>query len=223
MGLRKKALQAGFWSGIAVAIFTIAFIVALPLTFLPNLAEWTEIGGYAETFKPMQMLTVFPSMILASVYMIFTVSIYYYSENDKKLWSHLSIIFGVMYAAISSLNYMIQIITVIPSIVQNQTTGLEAFVAGNSNSIFYALMASYFFMCISALFISFVFSYKDKEQKIIRILFMGTGISGPLCLLGIVVPIVMPLAGVLWFVCLTWGSIMISIYFRKLLNSLESN
>ena len=154
MILRKKALHIGFWSAIAVTIFTVGFIVALPLTFLPNLSEWTGIEDYAKAFKPIQMLTVFPSILLASAYMIFTVSLHYYSENDKKIWSHLSIVFGLMYATISSLNYLIQIITVIPSMVNNQSNGLEAFVAGNSNSIFFALMASYFFMCLSTLFIS---------------------------------------------------------------------
>lgn len=219
MELREKVLRLGFWSAIAVAIFTVGFIVTLPLTFLPNFTEWTGIENYAQTFKPLQMLTVFPSILLASAYMIFTVSIHYYSENDKKIWSHLSIVFGLMYATISSLNYLIQIITVIPSMVSSRPNGLEAFVAGNSNSIFFALMASYFFMCISALFISFTFNKKEKGQKAIRIMFIGAGLSGPLCLLGAAVPILMQLAGALWFVCLTSGSVAVAIHFRKLSHS----
>lgn len=223
MELRKKVLHLGFWSAIAVAIFTVGFVVALPLTFLPNLAAWTGIEDYSKNFKLMQMVTVFPSILLASAYMIFTVSIYYYSENDKKIWGHLSIVFGLMYATISSLNYLIQIITVIPSLLNSQPNGLEAFVAGNSKSIFYALMASYFFMCISALFIALIFNNNDNSNKAISILFMGAGISGPLCLLGVVVPILMPLAGTLWFICLTSGTVKIAIYFRKLINSEKRN
>lgn len=214
MELRKKVLNLGFWSAIAVAIFTIGFIVALPLTFSANLVEWTGIENYTKTFKPMQMLAVFPSILLAFAYVIFTVSIHYYSNKDKKIWSHLAIAFGLMYATISSLNYLIQIITVIPSMVNNQSNGLEAFVAGNSDSIFYALMASYFFMCMSALFIAFVF---NNNNKAISLLFIGTGISGPLCLFGVVVPVIMPLAGTLWFICLTSGMVKIAIYFRKLI------
>lgn len=223
MNLRKQALLLCFWSSLAVAIFTVGFIVALPLTFLPNLVEWAGISAYAERFKPIQMLTVFPSILLASAYVIFTVSLHYYSENDKKIWSHLSIAFALMYAIISTLNYLIQIITVIPSMENNQSDGLSIFVAGNSKSIFYALMASYFFMCISSLFIAFIFNNKDKDQKVIRIFFMSAGIAGPLCLLGSVVPILMPLAGILWFICLTSGSVKIAIYFRKLLNTDKRN
>ena len=43
---------------------------------------------------------------------------------------------GFMSAVISTANYFIQIITVIPGIENNNLNGLEAFVAGNPNSIF---------------------------------------------------------------------------------------
>lgn len=214
--IKRKALVLGFWSSIAVAVFTIGFIVALPLTF--NFSKWSGIETYARTFKPVQMLTILPSILLASSFVIFTVCIYYYADEDKKIWSHLAIAFGLIYAVISTLNYLIQIITVMPSITNMQLNGLDLFVAGNPNSIFFALMASYFFMCISSLFIAFVFS-KEKPQRWIRLLFMGAGLSGPLCLLGAFVgtSVIMPLSGILWFLCLSAGSIKIAVYFRKLL------
>ncbi|WP_029503643.1 hypothetical protein [Lachnoclostridium phytofermentans] len=91
----------------------------------------------------------------------------------------LSIAFGLIYAIISTANYLIQIITVIPSLKNYQLDGLEILVAGNSNSIFYALMGSYLFLCISSFFIAFVF-HKEKEQKAIRLLFFGAGLAGPI-------------------------------------------
>lgn len=216
--LKRKALILGFWSAIAVAIFTIFFIIALPLTY--NFSKWSGIEAYAQAFKPVQMLTVLPSILLASSYVIFTVSIHYYADEDNMIWSHLGVVFGLIYATISIINYLIQIITVMPSITNMQLSGLEVFVAGYPNSIFFALMASYFFMCISSLFIAFVFN-KEETQRGIRLLFIGTGISGPLCLLGVFVEtsITMPLSAVLWFICLSTGSIKIAIYFKKLLKS----
>lgn len=220
--LKRKALILGFWSAIAVAIFTIAFVIALPLTF--NFSKWSGIEAYAQSFKTLQMLTVLPSILLASSFVIFTVSIHYYADEDKKIWSHLAIVFGLIYATISTMNYLIQIITVMPSITNMQLSGLEIFVAGYPNSIFFALMASYFFMCISSLFIAFVFN-KEKTQRGIRILFIGTGLSGPLCLLGVFIEtsITMPLSAVLWFICLSIGSIKIAIYFKELLKSKQGN
>jgi len=218
MNLKRRALILGFWSSIAVAVFIIGFVVALIFTFSPNFAEWNGIEAYAKDFKSLQMLTVFPSIFLASAYVVFTVSIHYYAEDEKKIWSHLSIVFGLMYAIISTINYLIQIITVMPNIQNQQLSGLDAFVAGYPNSIFYALMASYFFMCISAIFIALVFN-SDKGQKEIRILFIGSGLAIPLCLLSIFVSasFVLPLAGFIWFVCMTAGFIKIAIYFWKIL------
>lgn len=70
----------------------------------------------------------------------------------------LSIAFGLIYAIISTANYLIQIITVIPSLKNYQLDGLE-------------------------------------------FLFFGAGLAGPICLIGAVVPLLMPIAGAMWALC----------------------
>jgi len=194
----------------------IVFMITLILTFTPNLAPWEGIEAYSANFKPMQMFTVFPSIIMACAYVIFTVAIHYYAQEEKKIFSHLSIAFGLMYAIISVANYLIQIITVIPSIENQYLNGLDIFVAGYPNSVFFALMASYFFMCVSALFVSFVFN-NEKGQKSIKILFLGCVCSIPICLLCVIIDltVLMPLAGIIWFVCFTAGLIKTAVLFRK--------
>lgn len=217
MSIKRKALILGFWSSLVVIATMVGFIAALPLSFMPNLSLWNGIEVYAVDFKPVQILaTVIPSLILASAYVIFTVCIHYYAEGDKKIWSHLSIAFGLMYAVISTANYFIQIITVIPSIESEELNGLEVFVAGYPNSIFYALMASYFFMCVSALFAGFVFN-NQKGQREIKWLLIIAILAIPLCVLCMLLglDVLMPLAGALWFVCLTLGFIKIAVHFRK--------
>jgi len=219
MNIKKKALILGFWSAIIVVVSMVGFIVALLLTFMPNMKPWNGIEEYAANFSPMQLLTVFPSLILASAYIIFTVCIHYYAESDKRIWSHLSISFGLIYAVISTANYMIQLITVMPSIESNNLNGLEIIVAGYPNSIFYALMASYFFMCISTLFVGLVFN-NSKGQREIKWLFIVAVLAIPLCVLCMLLGlgVLMPLAGAVWFVCLTAGFIKIAIHFRKLIS-----
>jgi hypothetical protein len=121
-----------------------------------------------------------------------------------------------MYAIISVANYLIQIITVIPSIEKQYLNGLDILVAGYPNSIFFALMASYFFMCVSALFISLVFN-NERGQKSIKILLLSSVCSIPICLLCIILDInvLMPFAGIIWFVCFTMGLIKVAILFRN--------
>jgi len=44
------------------------------------------------------------------------VQIHYYADSDKRIWTHLSIAFGLIYAVILTANYMFHLIMVIPSI-----------------------------------------------------------------------------------------------------------
>jgi hypothetical protein len=214
--MNKTALKLGFWSVIIVAISIIVFMLTLVLTFTPNFTSWDGIEIYSLNFKPIQMFTVFPSIVMACAYVVFTVAIHYYAQEDKKIFSHLSITFGLMYAIISVANYLIQIITVIPSIEKQYLNGLDILVAGYPNSIFFALMASYFFMCVSALFISLVFN-NEKGQKSIKILLLSSVCSIPICLLCIILDInvIMPFAGIIWFVCFVMGLIKVAILFRN--------
>jgi len=215
----KITFKLGFWSAIIVAISITVFMVTLVFTFTPNLASWDGIETYSANFKPMQMFTVFPSIIMACAYVVFTVAVHYYAQEEKKIFSHLSIAFGLMYAIISVANYLIQIITVIPSIEKQYLNGLDILVAGYPNSIFFALMASYFFMCVSALFVSLVFS-NEKGQKGIKILFLSSVCSIPICLLCIIIDldVLMPFAGIIWFVCFTIGLFKVAILFKNCRN-----
>jgi len=214
--MNKITLKLGFWSAIIIAISITIFIITLLLTFTPNLAPWEGIAVYSANFKPIQMFTVFPSILIACAYVVFTVAIHYYAQEEKKIFSHLSIVFGLMYAIISVANYLIQIITVIPSIKNNYLNGLDIFVAGYPNSIFFALMASYFFMCLSALFVSLVFN-NEKGQKSIKILFLSSVCSIPICLLCVILDldVLLPFAGIIWFVCFTMGLVKVAILFRN--------
>jgi hypothetical protein len=212
--MNKIALKLGSWSAIAVAILMVVFMLALVLTFTPNFAPWDGIEVYSANFKPTQMFTVFPSIIMACAYVIFTVAIHYFAREEKKIFSHLSIAFGLVYAIISVANYLIQIITVIPSIEKQRLTGLDILVAGYPNSVFFALMTSYFFMCVSALFVSLVFSNENREKSI-KILFLGSVCSIPICLLSVIMglDVLMPFAGIIWFVCFTVGLVKVAILF----------
>jgi hypothetical protein len=73
--VRRKSMHIGYWASIAVAVFTIAFIVSLPLTF--NFSNWEGINQYASEFKPIQVFTVIPSILLASAFLIFSVCLHY--------------------------------------------------------------------------------------------------------------------------------------------------
>lgn len=169
------------------------------------------IDSYKSTFRPIQMLTVVPSLLLAISYVIFISVLHIYASEDNKIWS-------LLYAGISISNYLIQLITVIPSIQNGTTEGLVPLVSGYSNSVFYALMASYFLMCISLLFASFIFIKEDKTQKCIRRLFQCTALAIPLFLIGAIfsITIVVMSGAICWIIGTTIGMFVLSAYVYRI-------
>jgi len=160
---KKIVIKVCMGSAMAVALFTVLFIVALVCTF--DFSEWKGLDNYVAKFKPIQMLTVIPSILLAISYVIFVSGLHIITAEYRKLWSLLSLNFGLLYSGISISNYLIQLITVIPSIQNGITDGLTIFVSGYSNSIFFALMASYFLQCVSLCFAAFTFAKNENEFK----------------------------------------------------------
>lgn len=155
--MKKKILM---WSSIMVAVSTIAFVLLLIFTF--DMSSWDGIAHYAEIFKPSFLYTVYPSIALAISFLIFNVGVYFYADENRRVCAHLAMNFGIVYATISLSNYFIQLISIMPSVLAKKLEGLDILVSGNPNSIFFALMASYFLMCISYFFTSLVFA----NQKI---------------------------------------------------------
>lgn len=213
---KRTTMKLAIGSSAAVAVFTILFVVALMTTF--DFSAWNGIETYADNFRTSSLTTVIPSIFLAVSYLIFNVSVHYLTSDDKKIWSHLAMNFGLIYIAISMANYFIQLITVMPSIMNGSLGGLEKLVAGYPNSIFYALMGSYFFMCISLFFEGLVF---HKQIKVFMYL------ASLYCILSFIIGGVlgmsffMILGALCWFIGTVAGMIMISIYYIKQLKLKE--
>ena len=206
------------WSASLVAIFTLAFLISLIFTF--DFSEWRGIENFNSSFRPIQMLTVIPSFLLAVAYVIFVSGLHICVPENRKIWSQLAISFGLLYSGISIANYMIQLVTVIPSIQNGEFEGLTLLVSGYPNSIFFALMASYFLMCISLLFVAFVFSKEEKSQKRIRRLFQCAAMAIPLYLIGAIFNIVllMMCGAMCWIVGTTIGMFFSASFFYKCKN-----
>lgn len=214
---KRLILKIAIISSIAVAIFTVLFVIALITTF--NFDTWNGIDSYAESFKPIQLLTIIPSILLAVSFLIFCVSVHYLACDDQKIWSHLAMNFGLIYIAISLANYLIQLITVVPSVVSGSLNGLEKMVSGNPNSVFFALMGSYFFMCISLFLESLL--YKRRIRLFLYIASIG-------CIVFFIIGAISSITAFLMLGAISWvggtviGMLLISGYYIKEMKRLNS-
>ncbi len=174
--------QLGFWSAVLATLFSTAYGLALILMFsstatrTDTAAGWQGIESFATTFQSIQMLPLVPSLLLAPTFIVLMVCLYYYAEPDKKVWSHLGIAIGLIYAVMASINYLLQLTVVRSSILNKETDGLAMFVMGNPHSIAWGLAYAYLFMNLAMLFAAPVFRTSPLEKRT-RLLFLLNGAS----------------------------------------------
>jgi hypothetical protein len=85
----RAAIRLGFWSAIAVTLILMAFPLSLILGLLTI--------AYGSAF------------LLAPAFVTMMVSIDGFAALEKGVWSHLGLLFAVIYAAMCSLTYYIQL------------------------------------------------------------------------------------------------------------------
>jgi len=145
------------------------------------------------------------------------VSIHYYARDDQKIWSQLGLAFAIVYAAMASINYIVQLTVVRLSILNRETDGLAMFVMGNPHSIFWALASAYIFMNLAMLFAAPVFE-GGKLERWIRWLFLANGASVVITIFGIVVdsPAIYLLGSLVpWCVIFSGATVLLAVLFRR--------
>lgn len=169
--------RLGFWAAIWSALLSAAYVVSLFVQ--PLLPEWEGAAAYAAGFAPLHQLALYPSIVLAPVYLLLLVALHIWAPAEKKVWSLSALAIGLIYAAMASVNYNIQLVAVRRSLLAGETEGLAMFLMANPNSIVPALANSYVYMALSMLLAAFVFG-RDGVARWIRWLLIVAGVAAPL-------------------------------------------
>lgn len=221
----RSVERIGFWSAILSTLFSIGYgisVIVMMITTLATATEtpsgWNGIETFVDSFQSIQMLPLIPSLLLAPTFIVLMVSIHYYAVPDKKIWSHLGIVFALIYAVMASINYITQLTVVRFSILNKETDGLAMFVIGNSHSVFWALASAYAFMNLAMLFAAPVFEGGRLKQSIRR-LFFANGASVVVTIFGIVVdspPIYLLGSLFPWCLIFSWATVLLAVMFKRL-------
>ncbi len=166
--MNKLEAKLGSWSAILSAIFAILWFVTFSLKdVIQVVPSWKDIQAYADAFQMVRLSYVYPSLLLALTYIVLLVCIHRIVQEEKKIWSLIGLSFGIIYSAMSSINYNIQAVAVRLSLKAGETRGIEMLIPDNTNSIFNALANSYIYLAISMVFIGFIFT-EGKNARWIR-------------------------------------------------------
>jgi len=107
------------------------------------------------------------------------VSVHYYAPEDKKVWSHIGIVFATIYTVLISINYYVQLTLVVPHILRGEVESIRFLLFTPFDSFLYSVdILGYSFMSLSTLFAAFIFS-DDGLERIAKRFMIANGLIIP--------------------------------------------
>jgi hypothetical protein len=214
--------QVGFWSAVLSTLCGLGYGLALIVLMLqPVPADappgWAGIDAYLSMFKPIQMLPLVPSLLLAPSFVALMVSVHHYAAPERRLWSHLGLAFTLLYAGLALTNYLVQLTAVRRSLLDGEIDGLAPLVMGNPHSVFWALASTYVLMNLAMLFAAPVFA-GGRLERWIRWLCVANGLTAPINVVVIALdsPALYLLASLVpWSVVFTAATALLAVLFRR--------
>lgn len=155
--LPASTRAVGFWSAVLATVFSLAYVVA-------QLAEWAGMlgsqGGPESSSTPLGIvLLLTPSLFLGASFLALMVAVHQAAPAERRIWSHLAVVFATLYAALISIVYYVQLALVAPRLAEGRTQGIEAFLFVPFDSFLYAVdILGYSFMSVATLFAARVFA-----------------------------------------------------------------
>ncbi len=202
----------GFWSAVLATVFSITYDVG-------QIAEWLgwlgSQGGPESSSTPLGIVVLLtPSLLLGSSFLVLVVSIHQAASLDRKVWSHIAVVFATIYAALISINYFVQLAWVGPRLAAGRIAGMEPFLFVPFDSFLYAVdILGYSFMCVATLFAAMVFTGK-KPERVVRWFLMANGLLLPFIALQMYVHSLIWVAA-LWAVTFPGATWSLAVLFRR--------
>ena len=168
----------GFYSAVLTAVATIVTfglaITAVPISGANCPAECVDYP-YLDTVSqyPKDFLWMLPAMLLVLGYVTLTVSIHFYAERQKRIFSQVGLTFSMIAAAILLSDYYLQFSIVPVSLMNAETEGLAMLIQYNPHGVFLVLEElGYLMMSLSFLFVAIALSNTSRLESVIRWIFM---------------------------------------------------
>lgn len=206
--------RLGFWSAVFAALFAIIYSIA-------QIAEWLGLLGSAGGPESMStpfglILLLTPSLFLGTAFAVLMVSVHYYAPENRKIWSHLGVVFATIYAVLISMNYYVQLTFILPHLIEGNTESVQVqpFLFVPFDSFLYSVdVLGYSFMSLATLFAAFVFTGKGLERTV-RWFMIANGLILPFLALQIYYNPLIWIAA-FWAITFPGSTISLALLFRR--------
>jgi hypothetical protein len=199
---------------VSATLFSVTYIVA-------QLGEWVGLlgsaGGPESSSTPFGLVVLLtPSLFLGTAFAILMVSVHYYTSEERKIWSHIGLVFATIYAVLISINYYVQLTFVVPRLLQGDvnSVSLQPFLFVPFDSFLYSVdILGYSFMSLATLFAAFAFTDKGIERTV-RWFMIANGLILPFLALQIYYHPLIWIAA-LWAITFPGVTISLAVMFRR--------
>lgn len=204
----------GFWSAVSAALFSLTYIVA-------QIGEWLGLlgsaGGPESMSTPVGIAVLLtPSLFLGTAFVVLMVCVHHFTPAERRIWSHLGVVFATIYAVLISINYYVQLTFVLPHMVRGDTAAasVQPFLFVPFDSFLYSVdLLGYSFMSLATLFAAFAFA-GDGIERTVRRFMLANGLLIPFLALQIYYhPLIWVAA--LWAITFPGTAISLAILFRR--------
>jgi hypothetical protein len=169
---RGSATRLGFWAAILTVVVVAVFaVVAIPTPARsgPFCASACVAYPYVDVaqFIPGDYLWLLPGILLTPTFVVLMACIHAYAPEPKKIYSRIGLSFALIYAAVISVDYFLQLTVVVPSLQAGETDGLSLLTQYDPHGLFIAMEAlGYLMLTVALLFAAPVFAVGRVDRAI---------------------------------------------------------
>jgi len=213
-GRRTDVARIGFWFALIALAGAVGYIASVPLQLL-------------DVVSPLQdaVIAFASSLVIATPFLLAMLALHYIVPEEKRFWTHAAVVLSAIYATYCTLNYVVQLATVIPAgyswtLADPQgTEGPLSLLNQTPHSLFWDIDGlGYIFLSLATLFAVPAFETRGL-QRWVRLFFLANGLVIPLFATvyfypTFSVPLLM-LGGVPWAITVPGCLLLLALFFRQ--------
>lgn len=213
MTISPSTRAAGFWSAVFATILSLTYSIA-------QIAEWIGLlgsaGGPESSSTPLGIYVLLtPSLLLGTAFLVLMAAVHQVADPGRKVWSLSAFGCAIIYAALISINYYVQLAWVGPRLEAGRIQGMEPFLFVPFDSFLYAVdILGYGFMSLATLFAARVFTGGGHE-RLVRWFLLTNGLVLPFLLFQMYLHSLIWIAAI-WAVTFPGAMWALAVYFRRM-------
>ena len=211
---RAEVARFGFWSALVALAGAVGYIVSVPLQ------TFNVVGPLQDS-----VIAFASSLIIPTPFLLAMLALHHLVPTEKKFWTHAAVLLAVVYTTYNTLNYVVQLVTVIPAGYswtfedQQGTIGPLSLLNQTPHSLFWDVDGlGYIFLNLATL-LAVPALEKCGAQRWVRSFFLANALITPLFAITYFSPTysvpVLMLGGIPWAITVPGCLLSLALFLRR--------